>query len=319
MSWTISTIRNTCAALLIAGMGGAAAAEDYPTKPISVVVGFGAGGMTDTSARIIAEKLEQKLGVRVVVENRAGVGGLLALQEVRRLPADGYTIVTFLSDSPFTAAYQNKPLDFKDWTMLGGYMPQERVLFSREDDPFKTLKEFVDYAKDNYVTFADGGAFSSARVMEAFAKQYGLKMRLVPFKSGAEGSAAILGGHVMLAETGVGTPAWTSAKSSGLKIMATLSPGGLAEFGMGDVPTFKSFGADYVVDLQYGFAIPSATPADRVEVLRKALKEVVEDPQVQEHFRKIDLLLKWTPGDEYSEKMREIADSAAKLKAYLED
>jgi tripartite-type tricarboxylate transporter receptor subunit TctC len=317
MSWKISTVRNISAALFLAAASTGAAAQDYPSEPITLVVGFGAGGMTDTSSRIIAEELEKRLGVSIVVENRPGVGGLLALDEVQRRPADGYTFVTFLSDSPFTAAYQDKPLDFDQWTMLGGYMPQERVLFGRADNPFHTLEEFVAYAKDNYVTFADGGAFSSARVMEAFAKQHDLQLRLVPFKSGAEGSAAILGGHVMLAETGVGTPAWTSSKDDGLEVMATLSPGGLAEFGLEEVPTLQSFGADYVVDIQYGFAISSETPEDRVEILRNTLQEIAEDPAVQKRFREIDLLLKWTPADEYAEKMQAVAESAADLKAFL--
>ena len=318
MHWRTSTIRNICAALLLATGTSGAAAQDSPSEPITVVVGFGAGGMTDTSSRILAEELGKKLGVRIVVENRPGVGGLLALEEVQRRPADGYTFVTHLSDSPFTAAYQNKPLDPAQWTMLGGYMPQERVLFGRADNPFHTLDEMVAHAKDNVVTFADGGAFWSARVMEAFGKQNGLQMRLVPFKSGAEGSAAILGGHVMLAETGVGTPAWSSAKEDGLEILATLSPGGLADFDLDKVPTFKSAGADYVVDIQYGFAIRAETPPERIEILTKALHEVVEDPAVKERFKKIDLILKWTPPDEYAAKMKNVAESAAGLKAFLE-
>src|SRR5690606_32755952 len=223
MMWKRPIIQSICAAILAIGTGVAASAQDYPSKPIKLVVGFGAGGMTDTSSRMIAEELDKKLGTRIVVQNQPGVGGLLALDAVKREAADGYTIVTFLSDSPFTAAYQGKSLNFDDWTMLGGYMPQEGVRFGRQANPFHSLDELISYAKKNNVTFADGGSFSSARVMEAFAKQNGLKMRLVPFKSGAEGSAAILGGHVMLAETGVGTPAWTSSKDKGLKILATLT------------------------------------------------------------------------------------------------
>ncbi len=316
MSWRLC-VRSICAAILAASMGVAAAAEDYPSKPIKLVVGFGAGGMTDTSSRIIAEELNKRLGARVLVENQPGVGGLLALDAVKREAADGYTIVTFLSDSPFTAAYQDKPLDFNQWTMLGGYMPQERVLFGREDNPFKSLDEMISYAKTNDVTFADGGSFWSARVMEAFAKQNGLKMRLVPYKSGAEGSAAILGGHVMLAETGVGTPAWTSAKEKGLVIMATLSPGGLADFGLPNIPTLKSTGAKFVVDLYYGLAISANTPPERIQKLRAALQAIVEDPAVQERFRRIDLILKWTPGDTYMELMKGVAASAAGLKAFV--
>lgn len=319
MSWKISTTLKIGAAMLLAGAGTAVAAEDYPSEPITVVVGFGAGGMTDTSTRIIAQQLEKKLGVTVVVENRPGVGGLLALQEVQRRPADGYTFVTFLSDSPFTSAYQDRPLDFDKWVMLGGYMPQERVLFGRSDNPFHTLDELVAYAKDNFVTFADGGAFSAARVMEAFGKQYDIELRMVPFKSGAEGSAAILGGHVMIAETGVGTPAWTSAEDEGLEILATLSPGGLAEFDRPDVPTIKEFGADHTVVFQYGYAIKAGTPPERIEILQNALREIAEDPAVRKRFREIDLLLKWVPGEEYAKIMKQVAKDTAELREFLEE
>lgn len=319
MSWKIATAPAAAAALLLAAAPTGATAADYPCDTLTVVVGFGAGGMTDTSSRIIAQQLEEKLGVTVVVENRPGVGGLLALQEVQRRAADGCTFVTMLSDSPFTAAYQDKPLDFDQWTMLGGYMPQERVLFGRAGNSFHTLDELVAYGKDNFVTFADGGAFSAARVMEAFAKQYGLELRMVPFKSGAEGSAAILGGHVMIAETGVGTPAWNSAKDEGLEILATLSPGGLAEFGFPDVPTVKEYGADYTVNIQYGYAILADTPPERIEALQNALHEIADDPEIKERFRKIDLLLKWTPGEEYGPIMKEVATSAAALKTFLQE
>lgn len=303
---------------LAAGAATGAHAQDaYPSEPITVLVGFGAGGMTDVSSRIIAEKLEANLGVRVLVENRPGAGGLLALDEALELPADGYTFVSFLSDGPFTSVFQDRPVDLDDWAILGGFMPQERVLFARTDAPFETVEELVAYAKDTPVTFADGGAFWSARVMEAFAKKNELNIRLVPFRSGAEGSAAILGGHVTLAETGVGTSAWQAGRSDGLKIMATLTPGGLDAFDMPDVPTFEELGADYVVKLQYGYAMRGDTPPERVEALAAALQAVVEDPEVQARLRELDLTPRWMPGDAYQELMVGVMGDAAELKAYL--
>jgi tripartite-type tricarboxylate transporter receptor subunit TctC len=294
-------------------------AEDYPSQPITVLIGFGAGGMTDVSSRIIADKLASVLGVRVLVENRPGAGGLVALDAAEQSPADGYTFVSFLSDAPFTSVFQNRPIDLDDWTMIGGYMPQERVLFARTDAPFDTVEELIEHAKETPVTFADGGAFWSARVMEAFAKKHDINIRLVPFRSGAEGSAAILGGHVTLAETGVGTSAWHAARDDGLKILATLTPGGLSAFGYDDVPTFEELNADYVVRINYGYAVRGDTPPDRVEKLSDAIRQVVEDPEVQESLRAIDLTPEWMSGEEYSELMQEIFSSGQALKAYLEE
>lgn len=312
--------------LLVGGLGLALAAgiaadtaraDDFPNEPITMLIGFGAGGMTDVSSRIIAEKLEEILGVRVLVENRPGAGGLLAISGAEEAEADGYTIVSFLSDSPFTSVYQDRPLDLDEWTMIGGYMPQERVLFARAEAPFATVEELVEYAKHTPVTFADGGAFWAARVVEAFAKKHDLNLRLVPFRSGAEGSAAILGGHVSLAETGVGTSAWHEARAGGLEILATLTPGGLAEFDLPDVPTFDQLDADFVVRIEYGYAVKGGTPEDRVEIIRDAVRQALEDETVSARLREIDLTPRWMPGDEYAELMREIMEDAQGLKDYL--
>lgn len=305
------------AALALVLVGGAGDGQAFPDEPITLVVGFGAGGMTDVSSRIIAEKLAEVTGTRVLVENRPGAGGTLAIANVAELPADGYTVVSFLSDGPFTATYQERPIDLDDWAMIGGFMPQERVLFARSEAPFETVEEFVDYAKNEPVTFADGGSFWSSRVMEAFAKKHDLNVRLVPFRSGAEGSAAILGGHVTLAETGVGTPAWQSGRDGGLKIMATLTPGGLAAYGLDDVPSLDEVGADYVVRMQYGYAVHADVPEDRLAFLRDAFRQVIEDEDVQARLREMDLTPAYTDAEAYAELMAMVVADGDALRDYL--
>jgi tripartite-type tricarboxylate transporter receptor subunit TctC len=289
----------------------------YPDKPITMVVGFGAGGMTDVSSRMLAQKLEATLGVNVVVENKPGAGGVLAINSVGQMPADGQTIVSFLTDGSFTSTYQKKPIDLSKWAIVGGYMPQERVVFAHKSTPFNTFQEMVEFAKSNPVTFADGGAFWSSRVVEAFGKKHNLQLRLVPFRSGAEGSAAILGGHVMIAETGVGTSAWKAAKNGELKILATLSPGGLKPFGLPDVPTLDKLGSDYVVRVVYGYAASAATPPDRLEKLRAAFKAAVEDPEVQEKMKALDLTPMWIDPKPFEETLKSVTGDAEALRAYL--
>jgi tripartite-type tricarboxylate transporter receptor subunit TctC len=302
---------------LLGGLWSIPEVAAFPDKPVTMVVGFGAGGMTDVSSRLLAQKLEKTLGVNVVVENKPGAGGVLAINSVGQMPADGYTIVSMLTDGPFTSTYQGKPIDFSKWAVVGGYMPQERVVFAHKSAPFNTFEEMVAFAKSNPVTFADGGAFWSSRVVEAFGKKHGLQLRLVPFRSGAEGSAAILGGHVMIAETGVGTSAWKAAKKGDLKILATLSPGGLKPFGMADVPTLDKLGADYVVRIFYGYAVSAATPPDRIEKLRASFKAAVEDPEMQEKLKALDLTPMWIEPKEYEATLRSVTDDANKLRAYL--
>jgi len=178
-----------------------AAADRFPERRLTLMVGFGAGGMSDVTARILAKKLQQLLDVTVIVENRVGAGGTLAISSVGQMEPDGYTLVTFLTDGPFTAAYQGRPINLDEWAIVGGYMPQERVLFAAKSAPFGTAREMMDYARTHPVTVSDGGAFWSGRVVEAFAKKHGLQVAVVPQRSGQAGSTEVMGGHVTMAET----------------------------------------------------------------------------------------------------------------------
>ena len=136
----------SAAAMLLAG-AGAASAQTFPDKRINMIVGFGAGGMTDVTSRMLGRHLEKTLGVNVIVENKTGTGGTLAINAVGQMPADGYTMVSFLTEGPFTSAYQNRPINLDDWAVIGGYMPQERILFAVKNAPFNTIQEMIEYAK----------------------------------------------------------------------------------------------------------------------------------------------------------------------------
>ena len=306
------------AALAIAIMPAApSSAQKFPDRRITMMVGFGAGGMSDVSARILARKLEQLLGATVLIENKTGAGGIVAIGSVAQMPADGHTLVTFLTDGPFTAAFQGKPLNLNEWAVIGGYMPQERVLFAAKSAPFNTAHEMMAYAKSNPITASDGGSFWSGRVIEAFAKKHGLQIAIVPQRSGQAGSNEVMGGHVTMAETGTGTPAWTAAKGGDLKIIATLTPGGLARFGMPDVPTWDKLGADFVTRMFYGYAVRAETPADRIERMRAAFKQAVEDPEVRAQMTKIDLTPEWIEPKAYEATLRQVAVEGEKLRDYL--
>jgi tripartite-type tricarboxylate transporter receptor subunit TctC len=290
----------------------------FPDKPITILVGYGAGGMTDVSTRILAEKLEKILGVDIIVENKPGAGGTIAWAELLKRPSDGYTFVSFGSSAYVTAVMLERDIKLDDFAPIGSFMKQQRVLFARKDMPFKTLEEMVDYAKKTPVTFADGGAYWAARVVEAMSKQFDLKMRLVPFRSGSEGSAAILGGHVATAETGVGTGAWLGAtKENKLNILATLSPGNLDEVGQPGIKSISDIGAKYLAQLYYGYAAKAGTPADRVKVLADAVEKALSDPDAVKKFQSRDLIPEWIPGDSYMKTLNGFTTEAKELKVYL--
>jgi tripartite-type tricarboxylate transporter receptor subunit TctC len=175
----------------------------------------------------------------------------------------------------------------------------------------------IDYAKKNHITMSDGGSFWSARVMEAFAKKHNLQVAVVAQRSGQAGSNEVMGGHVTMAETGTGTPAWSAAKNGDLKIIATLTPGGLASFGLPDIPTFEKLGADFLPRMFYGYAVRAATPPDRVAKLRAAFKQAVEDPDVRAQMTKLDLTPMWIDPETYARTLRRVADDGVKLREYL--
>lgn len=296
------------------------ASAEFPERPITILVGYGPGGMTDVTTRLLAERLENILGVSVIVENRPGAGGTLAWSALLDRPADGYTIVDFGSSAYVTAIMLGREIGLDDFTPLGSIMEQQRVLFSRNEMPFDTLEGFIEYARETPVTFADGGAFWASRVVEAMNKQFDLNIRLVPFRSGAEGSAAILGGHVSTAETGVGTGAWLGATREGtLNILGVLSPGNLDEVGQPGIQSVTDVGAKYAVQMYYGYAVKAGTPEDRVTRLTAAIEEALAAPGVTEGFRSRDLIPHWVAADDYRAMLDALTHEAHELKAYLEE
>lgn len=296
----------------------APAQAQYPERPITILVAYGAGGMTDVTTRILSQKLEEILGVDILVENRPGAGGTLAWGTLLEQPADGYTIVSFGTSEYVTTIMLEREYTIDDFAVLGSYMPQQRVLFARPEMPFSDIEGLIEYARENPVTFADGGLFWASRVMEAFAKQNDLQVRLVPFRSGAEGSAAILGGHVSIAETGVGTGAWLGATREGtLNILGVLSPGTLDDVGQQGHESISATGADFLTDVYYGYAMKAGTDPEIIATLSAAFEEALADPEVQASFQERDLIPQWMPPEEYADLMQNLASEAEALKAYL--
>lgn len=294
------------------------ASAAFPDKPITILVGYGPGGMTDVSSRVLAETLKKELGVDVIIENKPGAGGTLAWQALLKQPADGYTLVSFGSSAYVTSILLNRKVDLKHFDVLGSYMPQQRVLFARKNLPFKTLDGLVKYAKKTPVTFAGGGSYWAERVVQAMGKQFHLKLRIVPFRSGAAGSAAILGGHVDIAETGVGTSAWLAATQQGkLNILAVLSPGNLDAVGRPGVKSIADIGAKHLIQMYYGYAVRAGTPAKREKILSAALKKAVEAPKTKKMFSARDLIPAWIPGPKYEKLLSGLTTKAKDLKTYL--
>lgn len=261
-----------------------AAAADFPTKAVNLIVPWAAGGSTDTCMRVLAENAAKHLGQPVVVENKPGGGGTVgpATMAAAAKP-DGYTLSQIpmgVFRLPHTMKTTWDPLkDFSYVIQLTGYT---YGIVVKKDAPWKTLKELLDYAKANpgKVTYATPGVGVMQHVtMEKLAKKEGIKWIHVPQKGGIEVITATMGGHVMV---GAETSGWAPQVESGdLRLLAVWTEQRTKKWP--DVPTLKELGYDIVAYSPFGIAGPKGMDPQVVKILHDAFKKAMDEPS----FKKI--------------------------------
>lgn len=272
-------------------MGPAPAlAQGFPNKPVTLIVGFPAGGTTDLAVRAIADATAKILGQPVVVDNKAGGGGTIGLAGMAATAKpDGYTLA-LMPANVFRLPHMQKttydPLkDFSYIANLSGYTFGVTV---KADAPYKTFGELVEFAKANpgKVTYGTPGAGTTLHVgMEQIAKQAGVKFTHVPFKGTAETNAAVLGGHIVAQAD---ASAWTPLVEAGqLRLLVVWTAERLKKFP--DVPTLKEAGFPYVFNSPFGVAGPKGMDPALVATLEGAFRKAMEDPAVRETLAKYDM------------------------------
>ena len=178
-------------------------------------------------------------------------------------------------------------------------MPQERVLFTTNDKPYKTWEEFIAYSKAHpgEVSVGSGGAQWALEVMKSIAKTENIQWKYVMFKSGGAASSAILGGHVDVCETGTGTPAYQSARQGGLRVLIDLGSETVPFFP--DVKNMKDMGYPFSTMLEYGMAMPKGVPEEIRAKLENALKTVMQDKELMKKMGETGFTPRFLPGKEY--------------------
>jgi tripartite-type tricarboxylate transporter receptor subunit TctC len=304
--------------LVSAFYGSVFAANEYPTKPITFIIPWGAGGMTDVSGRLLSDKFKKELGQPIVVINKPGASGIVGLKYGLKQKADGYTVVVGPMTLALTTPYfqGTKPFNVEDLSFVASYMPQERVLFTTPDKPYKTFDKFLEYAKKHpgEVSVGSAGAQWALEVMKSIAVKEKLKLKYVMFKSGAAGSSAILGKHVDLCETGTGTPAYQAAREGKLIL--------LVDLGSETVPYFpkaknlKQLGYPFTTLLEYGLVVKAGTPEPVVKKLEATLKKALQDPEISGKMTKMGLTPRFLPGTEYEKICRNAVKSIPEMIEY---
>lgn len=294
------------------------AADVYPQKPVTFLVPWGTGGMTDVTARLLAEKFKAEWGQAVLVVNKPGANGAIGLKYALSQKADGYTIVL----GPMTDALSNsyfqdsESINIKDLSFAGGYLPQERVLYTSPDKPYKNFAEFVDYAKKHpgEISAGSGGSQWALEIVKSVAVKDGLKLKYVMFKSGGEASTAILGKHVDICETGTGTPAFQAAREGKLILLVNLGDGTVPYFP--NAKSVKQLGYPYASVVYYGFSLRAGTPEDIRKKIEDTLRKVLKDPEVKEKTLQMGLTPQFADGKAYAKIVTEAVASVPELLKY---
>jgi tripartite-type tricarboxylate transporter receptor subunit TctC len=280
---------------------------EFPTKPVTLIVPWAPGGSTDVTMRVLAETTSKYLGQPVVVENKPGGGGTVGpATMVATAKPDGYT-VSQIPITVFRYPYMMKvnwdPLqDFTYIIHLTGYTFGVVV---KADSPWKTWKEFIDYAKANpgKVTYATPGAGTTLHItMEVIAMKEGIKWIQVPMKGGGETTPAVLGGHVTATADSTG---WGPQVDAGqLRLLVTW--GNQRTKRWPNVPTLKELGYGIVSNSPFGIAGPKGMDPKVVKILHDAFKKGMEDPAYQKILEKFDMEPFYKNTEEYVKYVQEL-------------
>ncbi|BEP43895.1 tripartite tricarboxylate transporter substrate binding protein [Variovorax sp. V15] len=265
-------------------MHAAGEADGWPSKPLTFVVPFPPGGITDNTSRLLALKLGEKLGQQVVVDNRPGAGGSIGVEYAVRQPADGYTLIygTQGTHAANLALYKNVRYDpVKDFTPVHGMSESPLILVINPNKPFKTVPELVAYAKQNpgKLNFGSAGAGTATHLTaELFQTTAGIKMTHVPYKGSSPALTDLIAGNLDLAfdYAAVVLPFVQSGKLKALAVTGKSRLGSAP-----DLPTVAELGYPGAESSAWGaMFVSSKTPAPIVKRLADAMAEVIVNPEV---------------------------------------
>ena len=299
MRTMIRSFVSLVAAAILASVSVNAVAQDFPTKPVHIMVGFAAGGTGDTLARMLGEKLAQLWGQPVVVENRVGASGTIALEAVARAAPDGYTL-GMLNFAHVVAAELIK-LPFKieaDFAPIAGIAQQANILVVNPALPINSVPQLIEYAKarPGQLSFASGGAGSPGHVAgELFKQMTGVEMIHVPYKGGPPALQDVVAGHVALMFAPA-PPALALIKGGKLRALAVTS--GSPSAAMPDLPTLASSGIDYDVRDWHGLVGPAGMAPALVTKINNDVGKVLAMPEIKDRITAMTGdLLAGTPAD----------------------
>jgi tripartite-type tricarboxylate transporter receptor subunit TctC len=286
----------------------ASRAQDYPTRPITLIIQFVPGTTTDIVLRKLADVVSKELGQPVVPVNKPGGGGTIGVAEMAKSKPDGYTIgginMPTLTMNPHMQALPYDPL--KDITHLCAVLPYEYGLYVRGESPWKSFEEFVDYARKHRgkATYGTPGVGNTSHLlMVQLGKQLKIDWRHVPYKGDGEMMPAIMGGHL---DSGVGSPAalMPNIRAGKLKLLTVTSKNRWPY--LPEVPTLLEKGYNIYQSSYLSLGVASGTPEPIRQKLENTFKKVISDPSLKKEFNeKLFATLEYISGQDYKKFVEE--------------
>ena len=283
-------------------------AQDYPTRAIRLIVPFAPGGVTDTSARVVADRLSTRLGQQVVVENRAGASGNIGTQQVAQAAPDGYTLVLGFDGTMVINpwVFPNIPFDtIKDFVPITKLGDATLIMVAHPSVAANSMKELIALAKAkpgtlSYGTSGTGGTPHLAG--ELLNQRAGISLVHIPYKGGGQALGDVVGGQIPLVYTAIAS-AQQYVKSGRLKALGV--SGAKRAGSLPDVPTFIENGLDgFVVDSWVGVFAPAKTPRAIIDKLQRELVAVLAMPEVRERFAVLGIEPVGNTPEQFGEQVR---------------
>jgi tripartite-type tricarboxylate transporter receptor subunit TctC len=277
---------------LLSLLPAGALAQAYPNKPIRILVHIPPGGAPDIAARVVGEKLGEAMGQPVVIDNRPGANGNIAGEIVAKSVPDGYTLLACVDSQVVINphVYRTMPFDpMKDLVPVATLASNEFFLAANPEQPFKTFREFIDYAKKAQppLNYASGGNGSQQQLtMEMLKTRAGIPLTHIPYKGSGPATVALLAGEVPVEFAG--SNAGPQIRAGKLRALAVAGKKRLAAFP--DVPTVAEFYPGFSNSIWMGLCAPRGTPEAVLGRLRTEINKALALPDVKEKFARTGAL-----------------------------
>jgi len=292
--------------------------QAYPSRPLTVIVPFNAGGSVDSMTRVVCEFMKKELKKPMTILNQPGAGAAIGVKKFLQTKADGHTILALPTALFYGPAFKGRPVhDTTKFKPIGAYIKPERMLFARPDAPYKDYAQLVDYARKNpgKLKFGSGGSPDTAYVFKLMAIKENLKINYTAFNGGSPAAAAILGKHVDLIEGGVGSPADAAARAGKLSPLAILT----TDPGVDHFPGIKNpydLGYAYASSQMIALFMHAADDPAQQKVLSQALARALDEEKLKSKFSKRGIELKYFSPEAVA---RSIDTSRKLVDKYLEN